>query len=176
MKSIRIHSRVAGFVGAIALVLQMSPVIAGGQSPDDNKPVNVTFTKWNSPLISATLFPLLTGVAGGDVVGVYAGEVLFRQTSQAQPGHSRITVIEAMYEVQAEDRSFTALIRGGVSNATGEALLDGVVVAGWRTGAPVHVEFVTIPAAVGCTDVGGPPGKTCWTGTIHVGRAPTAQN
>ena len=52
---------------------------------------------------------------------------------------------------------------------TGAAQLDGVVLAGWRTGAPVHVEFETIPAA-DC--VGVPPGKTCFVGTIHVGRAP----
>ncbi len=61
---------------------------------------------------------------------------------------------------------------------TGAALLDGFVIAGWRTGAPVHVEFQTIaapsPAESGC--VGAPPGRTCFQGTIHVGPAPQALN
>jgi hypothetical protein len=51
---------------------------------------------------------------------------------------------------------------------TGAALLDGVILAGWRTGAPVHVAFDTI--TTGC--FGAPAGKTCFVGTIHVGRVP----
>ena len=70
----------------------------------------------------------------------------------------------------AGDHSFTALIRGGTSGDTGAALLDGTVLFGWRVGAPVHVEFQTIPGTTGC--VGAPPGATCFQGTIHVGRAP----
>ena len=53
---------------------------------------------------------------------------------------------------------------------SGAALLDGLVLAGWRTGAPVHVQFDTKPGTTGC--VGAPAGKTCLVGTIHVGRAP----
>ena len=47
-----------------------------------------------------------------------------------------------MYEVNAEnkERSFTALIRGG-QNAAGLGRLDGVVMAGWRSGALVQVVF-----------------------------------
>ncbi len=64
---------------------------------------------------------------------------------------------------------FTALIRGGTNNVTGKAQLDGVVLAGWRTGASVHVEFdrIRIPGP-GC--VGAPAGKTCFVGTIQLAR------
>lgn len=75
-----------------------------------------------------------------------------------------------MYKVQAGDQLFTALIRGGTNTVTGATLLDGFILAGWRTGAPVHVEFQTIPAATGC--VGAPQGITCFEGTIQIGRAP----
>jgi hypothetical protein len=75
-----------------------------------------------------------------------------------------------MYEVVDGDRSFTALIRGG-TNAAGAALLDGVVLAGWRIGARVQVEFQRyLPSEGGC--VGAPLGKTCFQGIIHVGHAP----
>ena len=52
------------------------------------------------------------------------------------------------------------LIRGGTSGDTGAAQLDGTVLFGWRVGAPVHVEFQTVPGTTGC--VGAPPGATCF--------------
>jgi hypothetical protein len=75
-----------------------------------------------------------------------------------------------MYEVVDGDRSFTALIRGG-SNPAGLGLLDGRILAGWRTGAPVHVAFQRYLASEGGC-VGAPVGKTCFVGVIHVGRVP----
>jgi hypothetical protein len=77
-----------------------------------------------------------------------------------------------MYEVVDGDRSFTALIRGG-SNAAGLGLLDGVILAGWRTGARVQVVFqryLANPLMPSCD--GAPINKNCFVGTIHVGRAP----
>ena len=60
------------------------------------------------------------------------------------------------------------------TSVTGRAAqLDGVILAGWRTGASVHVEFDRIPGVpgtIGCA--GAPPGATCFVGTIQVGRAP----
>jgi hypothetical protein len=73
--------------------------------------------------------------------------------------------LEAMYEVQAGDRSFTALIRGG-QNAAGAALLDGVILAGWRTGAQVHVAYQKTSSCA------GKPAGPCFEGTIHIERAP----
>jgi hypothetical protein len=168
MKTIRIHSRVALFVSAIMLVLPISPVMAGAGG-DKNAPVNISFTKW------VTTFPHMEGITGGDVDGVYVGEVLQRQVS-SNPNLNSIIRLEAIYEVHDVNgvRSFTALIRGGTDGVTGAALLDGVILAGWRTGAPVHVKFETIPAATGC--VGAPLATTCFEGTIHVGRVPTRKN
>jgi hypothetical protein len=162
MRTIRIHRRVASFVGAIALFLQVSPAMA--QDPSNiNRPVEITFTKW------VTTFPLMEGFWGGDLANTFVGEVLQRQVS-VNPALNGIIRLEAIYEIHDGNRSFTALIRGGTNNVTGAARLDGVVLAGWHTGAQVHVEFDTIPATTGC--FGAPPGKTCFVGTIYVGRIP----
>jgi hypothetical protein len=71
----------------------------------------------------------MAGITGGDVVGVFAGEILQRQVS-TNPAITQIIRLEAIYEVQAGDHSFTALIRGGqtgdTDTALGAALLDGV--------------------------------------------------
>ena len=199
MKTIRIQSRVAWFVRAIAILLLISPALASGP-PDaqlagmqgsrvpgfpvpstdtartkHRRPVDITFTKW------VTTSPLMEGFTGGDVSGDFVGEVLQRQVSQTQaadcylpaPNCGRIIRLEAMYEVKAGNHSFTALIRGGTSGDTGAAQLDGVILFGWRTGARVHVEFQTMaapsPTEPGC--VGAPPGRTCFEGTISIDRA-----
>ena len=109
----------------------------------------------------------MEGVTGGDVPGTYVGEVLQRQVS-ANPGlHNGVVRLEAIYEVHAGERSFTALIRGGSNVKTGAAILDGVVLGGWRTGATVHVTFDTLAS---CAEA--PPGLPCFRGTIRVGREP----
>ncbi len=184
MKIIGVQSHAVSLAIAILLV----PALAGAQgsrfpgvpapsTETRNKhrgPVEVTFTKW------VTTYPLMEGFTGGDVPGDFVGEVFERQVSQRladecyAPGScGRIIRIEAMYEVRAGNRSFTALIRGGTSGDTGAALLDGVILFGWRTGARVHVEFQTMlapsPTERGCA--GAPAGKTCFQGTIHIGRA-----
>ncbi len=112
------------------------------------------------------LFGLFEGFAGDGILGSFIAEVLWRQVSVN--GH--VTGLEAMYEVVDGDRSFTALIRGG-SNAAGLGLLDGVILAGWRTGARVQVVFQRyLPSEGGCA--GAPVGKKCFQGIIYVGRAP----
>ena len=79
MKTIRIHSRVALFVSAIMLVLPISPAMAQGDG-DNNEPVNISFTKW------VTTAPRMEGFTGGDVYGVFVGEILQRQVSvQPEP-------------------------------------------------------------------------------------------
>lgn len=175
MKTIRMQSRVGGFMSAIVILLQISPVLAGSapvrlepmqssrvpgmpvaaidQAQDNQRrPVVITFTKW------ITAFPLMAGFVGGDVAGDFVGEVMQYQES----GNRRITRLEAMYEVQAGNRSFTALIRGGQNNETGTAILDGVILGGWRTGARVHVEYEVM------TDCTGAPAGLCFQGTIHI--------
>jgi len=162
MRTMRLHYRVACFVGAVALLVQISPAAAEDHR-NDNGPIEIAFTKW------VTTFPLMEGFWGGDLANKYVGEVLQRQVS-VNPALNGIVRLEAIYEFQNGDRSFTALIRGGTNNVTGAAQLDGVVLAGWRTGARVHVEFDTVPGTTGC--FGAPAGKTCFVGTIHVGRTP----
>jgi hypothetical protein len=168
MSIIGIHTRVASFVGAVALLIQISPALATDQD-DNNRPVEITFTKWIAPPPATPptpFFGLLVGFAGDGLEGSFVGEVLWRQASVN--GH--VVGLEAMYEVVDGDRSFTALIRGG-QNAAGAAQFDGVILAGWRAGARVQVVYQRhLPSEGGC--VGAPIGKTCFEGIIHVGRAP----
>lgn len=165
MSTVRTRSRVACVAGTMALLFQFAPVMAQGRD-DPNRPVQTTFTKW------VTTFPLMEGFWGGDPANKYVGEVLERQVS-VNPAVNGITRLEAIYQFQLGNEFLTALIRGGTNNVTGASQLDGVILAGWRTGAPVHVEFATIPGVpgiIGCA--GAPMGKTCFVGTIQVGRAP----
>ena len=66
-------------------------------------PIDITFTKW------ITGFPQMAGFVGGDVVGGFTGEVLDAKTT----ADLLITRLEAVYEVQAGQHSFAALIQGG---------------------------------------------------------------
>jgi hypothetical protein len=189
MKIISVQGRVSLFLIAVVLLLQLSPALATGQAdtqqaaiqgsrvPGIHVPstktarnrhgghVDVTFTKW------ITTSPLMEGFTGGDIPGKFAGEVLQRQVSR----DGRIIRLEAIYEVQSGQHSFTALIRGGTgetksgepASVSGAALLDGFILAGWRTGARVHVEFQTMTNCVGAPDA-----RTCFEGTIRIGRAP----
>jgi hypothetical protein len=173
MSTLRIHRRVALFVGVTVLLVQMSPVMAGGERDNDHRkgPVAITFTKWGAPppaVPPTPFFGLFEGFSGDGLLGSFVAEVLWRQRSVN--GH--VTGLEAMYEVVDGDRSFSALIRGG-TNTAGAALLEGVILAGWRTGARVHVEFQSYAAIAGVPSCeGAPENKTCFVGIIHVGRAP----
>jgi hypothetical protein len=173
MRTSRIHNHVAVFACAIALLLQVTPALAQNQRNNDHKngPVDISFTKWGAPppaVPPTPFFGLFEGFSDDGLVGSFGAEVLWRQASVN--GH--VAGLEAMYEVVDGDRSFTALIRGG-SNAAGLGLLDGVILAGWRIGARVQVSFqryLAIPGASSCD--GAPVNKTCFVGTIRVGRAP----
>ena len=157
MRTVGTKSRVACFVGAMALLFHIAPVMAD----DHNRPVEVTFAKWfTSPT-------LMEGNWGGDVNNRFVGELLQRQAT-VNPALNPVARLEAVYEFHHGADFFTALIRGGSNGVTGKAYLDGVVLAGWRTGASVHVEFDKI--AAGC--VGAPAGVPCFVGTVQVGRAP----
>jgi hypothetical protein len=170
MRTIGIHTRVAWLVGAVALLIQISPAMATDRD-HHNRPVAISFTKWGAPppaVPPTPFFGLFEGFSGDGVLGSFVAEVLWRQVSVN--GH--VTGLEAMYEVVDGDRSFTALIRGG-SNAAGAALLEGVILAGWRSGARVQVVFQRHAALAGIASCAGAPlNKTCFEGTIHVGRAP----
>lgn len=170
MRTIGIHTRVVWFVGAMALLVQISPALATDQD-HNSRPVEVTFTKWGAPppaVPPTPFFGLFEGFADDGVLGSFNAEVLWRQASVN--GH--VAALEAMYEVVNGDRSFTALIRGG-QNAAGLGQLEGVIMAGWRTGARVQVVFqryLADPLMPSCE--GAPVNKNCFVGTISVGRPP----
>jgi hypothetical protein len=172
MRTIGIHTRVAWVVGAVVLLIQISPALATDKD-HNNRPVDITFTKWGvtapPPPAPQPPFGLLEGFADGGPVGSYVGEVLWRQPSLN--GH--VIGLTAMYEVVDEDgdRSFTALIRGG-QNAAGAAHFDGVILAGWRAGARVQVVYQRYLAIAGMPSCEGAPlNRTCFVGIIRVGRA-----
>jgi hypothetical protein len=171
MKTTAIGSRVALFVSAIVLVVQVLPARAGGndrrEGRRDHDRVEITFTKWLTT--PTTTGALMAGFTGGDVEGLFAGEMLSRQVSV----DLRVVKLEATYEVQAGYRSFVALIRGGVGEGvsgepvslSGVGRLDGVVLSGWRAGAQVHVSFQT---KTNCA--GAPDARKCFEGTITIER------
>ena len=169
MRTVRRYSRVACLAGAVALLVQISPALASDQN---QRPVEITFTKWFAtpppPPAPQAPFGLLEGFVGNGPVGSFVGEVLWRQASLN--GH--VFGVEAMYEVVDGDRSFTALIRGG-QNAAGTARFDGVILAGWRTGARVQVVYQRYGAiAMVPSCEGAPINRACFEGIISVGRAP----
>ena len=178
----------------MTLVLLMSASIAADQQDTDHgnqvgdRPITVSFTKWrvNVPADPSQPPFQFDGVAHGLVAGTFAAEVLQRQSTTFTTLRNALTRLEAVYEVQTEgcvatpeicgldgDRSFTALIRGG-QNAVASGRLDGVILAGWRTGARVDVEFERHtpigPTDFACDDA--PINKVCFEGTIEIGSAP----
>lgn len=169
MRTRRIQSHVAALAAAIVLLIQVSPVMAGDHR-DKNRPVRVTFTKWVIPDSG-----YMKGVTGGAVPGVFVGETLQLQPSINPELKGKINRLEVIYEVQDQDGDlrFTALIRGGANAMEGVGLFDGVVLAGWRTGARVQVVWQRYPASHRiCLDALAPPDLNCFKGTIFVGRAP----
>jgi hypothetical protein len=164
--------RIVWMAIAIVSLLPKSPALAdnGNKDRDNERGVVVTFTKWATgsvPANPAEAMPrrsLWTGISGGDLgAGYFAAEVLDRKASTTGTITAPIAALHAIYEVQAGVHSFTALIQGG-SNTTGLGLLEGVILAGWRTGARVHVEFQRV------TTCAGNPAGPCFEGTIRIRR------
>lgn len=115
----------------------------------------VSFTKWY------TTSPAMTGFTCYGA-NTYAGEILSRIPD------GNFVYLKARYEVTDPrgDRSFKAVIEGTLDNTTGKAVLNGVVIEGWKTGAPVYVTFQRIAP---CAFAVGPsvPG-VCFQGTIEI--------
>ena len=190
MKIVDVQRRVSPLVIAVLLLVPLSPAVASGQQDGQqgaihgSRPVEVTFTKWPTtglpPLPALPGRTLFQGFVGGDLGdGDFVGEVLDSKVSTAcaaftPPCPPTITgsigALHAIYEVQVGENSFTALIQGGRNRVTGGvALLEGVILAGWRTGAHVRVAFDTLST---CTDRAGVTRGPCFQGVIRVGRAP----
>jgi hypothetical protein len=160
------------------------------ESSDSRRRVDLTFTKWVTITPGGGI---MQGFVGGDVVGNFAGQVLVNKTTdlvarlgpsfpsaqtltdadymsllkQAMdpPASGDINVLQAVYEVQAADKSFRALVQGGYDIPSNKARLDGVVLGGWLTGGTAHVEF----QAMSCNPVqSNADGNTCYVGTIRI--------
>jgi hypothetical protein len=143
------------------------PLAASGNE-DRGRTFKISYSKW-ADTTSAPGFRLLRGFTGGDIVGDFFGQVFVREVSW----DGRVNRLEAEYSVTG-DRSFTAMMRGAADPLTGDAILDGTILAGWRTGAHVHAEFATIqaPSPNDPACPGHPPGLPCNLGTMWVGQVP----
>jgi len=158
MKAIE-KSRILPFVGAIVLLLHISPALAADgtrEAAESENRVEATLTKW----VSA--YPLMVGTVDGGLAGTFTGEIFVRQ----QSANGRIVRLQALYEVEAGDRSFAAFMQGGLSNAEGNAVMEGVIIEGWRRGAAVRYDFDVK------TNCEGAPAGVCFQGTISIGRGP----
>ena len=150
MRIIGVQSRVSRVLIAAVLLLQLSPALATGQpdaqqaTTEGSRPVEVTFTKWPTtglpPLPALPGRTLFQGFVGGDLGdGDFVGEVLDSKVSTActafappcTPGITPPTItgsigaLQAIYEVQVGENSFTALIQGGRNRVTGGVGLAG---------------------------------------------------
>ena len=123
-------------------------------------PVEVTFTKWGTGVPGT-----FTGVAGGDVPGMFAATVL----SSDPFDNGTIVQLEARYSVTGANHSFTAQIEGKRNVPTQHAVLNGTVTEGWLVGAQVHVTFDVIDPAQGTSCVPtAPVNRRCFQGTIRI--------
>jgi hypothetical protein len=154
--------RAALIASALVLVVQVSSVAANGRGNHHGR-VSVTFTKW---VLGDGKGPLMEGFTGGDIEGVFLGEVFVNVKSQRLPAVSHLEVV---YGVKAADDtfSFTSLIEGGAFQ--GKAILDGVILGGWRKGAHIHAEWTaTLP--VNCPPPPAGAGANCFIGTMTIDR------
>ena len=133
-------------------------------SANENRNANMTFTKWVTDT-DHPVFPWdMQGIVGGDVgQGAYAGEVLTRVDD------GTTTRIHALYHFNGKKHSFTADLEVTQTNATGAAVLSGVISDGWLKGNSVSGQFATLPSC----DVPTPAnifGSLCFKGTLTIER------
>ena len=153
MKAIRPLSRVASIVSVIVLLLQISPARA---EDTFHGRVEVIFLKW---VVGAG--PLMAGVVSGDVGGgAFAGEIL----SASQKGN--ILTIDALYHINGGAHQFTAHNHIRQDNATGIAVISGVVTNGPLQGARVQGEYQVIHPC-GITNAAD-SGDLCFQGTLTI--------
>jgi hypothetical protein len=120
MKTIRTQTRIASFMVAILLLLNISPALAGGldETADKGKfrgRVEVIFTKW------VTDYPNMAGVVSG---GLFVGEILNVEPTTAG------AKIEALYHINGGAFHFTAHNFITQDNLKGTAVINGVVTDG----------------------------------------------
>jgi hypothetical protein len=161
MKTMRIQTRVASFVTAILLLLQISPALAGGPpeaaANNFHGRVEVTFLKW------VTNWPNMAGVVSGDVGGgLFAGEVLNYNHTDA------IDTVEALYHINGRAPHFTAHVYVRQDNLKGTAAFNGFVVDGPLKGARVSGEYQVISPCGIINAINGTVGDVCFQGNLVV--------
>jgi hypothetical protein len=155
MKAIRPKTRLASIVGAVVLLLHISPVWA---EDTFHGRVEVIFLKW---VVSAG--PLMAGVVSGDVGGgTFAGEIL----NASQQGN--ILTLDALYHINGGAHQFTAHNHIRQDNATGIAAISGTVTDGPLRGARVQGEYQVIHPC-GITNAAD-SGDLCFQGTLTIRR------
>ena len=171
MRTIGVHTRVAAFVGAVALLIQIAPALATDRRPQSARRRHLHEMggdRTSSARAAAPVFGLFEGFSGDLPVGSFVAEVLWRQPSLN--GH--VTGLEALYEVVNGDRSFSALIRGGQNAEAGgpPRRRDPGRVAHRRASSGRVSEVSRESQMPSCE--GAPVNKNCFVGTIRVERAP----
>lgn len=139
----------------------LSPSVAASAHRSDSPSRHVlTFEKW------ITIFPAMAGNVNG-VPGAFTGTVLQRVVS-ADGFIIHLVARYVIAEPKRDGPSFTAVVEGDQNLHTKTAVLRGFVTDGWRTGAPVLVNFDVLRP---CTVSSAPAGTiTCFRGTIRVGK------
>jgi hypothetical protein len=153
-------------VAIAAFALEARPQTASASGGGLLRVTDVEFTKW---VTDATSFPwpMVGVVTGGDLGGgSFNGQVLSLESSNG------ISRVKADYGVDA-DRDFTARVHVRQNDATGHAVLAGIITHGWRRGALVLGEYDTLavcdretPGNVFPTP-GSDPG-VCFQVTLHI--------
>ena len=163
MKTIRIQTRVAAFVIAIFLLLQISPALAGpppGAAGDNFRGrVEVTFIKWVYDPAGINMAGVVSGDVGG---GTFAAEALnFSQTGA-------IAKIEALYHINGGALQFTAHNYITFDTQKGTAVIKGFVPDGLLKGAQVSGEFQMISPCGINNALPGAWGDTCFQGNLVI--------
>lgn len=120
---------------ALTLLLQTVPARA-----DNSAPVRLEFEKSFAGPGPAPYLVHFTGSFGGDFTGELFVGLLVRQPIEE---HDQIVYLAADYYFTADDgiHSFIAHVEGTENLQTDEAVLNGMVTAGWLEGARVQDRF-----------------------------------
>jgi hypothetical protein len=163
MKTIRTQTLFASFVIAMLLLLNISPVLAGGLRETAEKQdkfrghVEVIFTKW------ITDFPNMAGIVSGDVGGgLFAGEILNAENT------ATTSKLEALYHINGGAFKFTAHNFITQNNLKGTAVITGVVTDGPLKGAQVRGEYQVISPCGVVNAQNGSAGDVCFQGTLSI--------
>jgi hypothetical protein len=149
----------------VAALLALPAALGGRAALADggDQRASATFTKW---IVSTGTGPVvfnMAGIVSGDVGGgQYVGEVLELKSTAST------TKITALYHINGGLHQFTARLHVTQDNATGTAVIKGVVVDGWMRGAQVRGGYQTIAPCGIINAQQGPAGDACFQGTLNL--------